>query len=261
MGEKIEMPGFVETSKDLAKKGIILPFPTNWEPLDDPDKLEKWGWKSNLDTEIFGRIKGFSSDGKPQYELILDEFNKGTSFLEFGKYLFGPLAEWLGAQIGENWWDTNIAAATAKRAGMERILNTPDRLLGIYILSTMLGNGGGVGGKPPEGYVGGGVGGEEKPPEKPPAYISKEEYEKLLKDIEAIKHYIDEDAIRDGIYIGQKALEEAEGDIVKAGWIIDSNDYLPEYIKKYAKTYIKVGEIEEAMKDIATKKIYRKVMG
>ena len=146
------MPGFVETSKDLATKGIILPFPTNWEPLDDPDKLEKWGWKSNLDTEIFGRIKGFSSDGKPQYELILDEFNKGTSFLEFGKYLFGPLAEWLGAQIGENWWDTNIAAATAKRAGMERILNTPDRLLGIYILSTMLGNGGGVGGKPPEGY-------------------------------------------------------------------------------------------------------------
>ena len=157
-----ELSGVGQIPEKLGKAGIILPIPTTWEPIKNPEEnLKKWGWESEiLDREIFGRIKGFSSEGKPQYELILDEFNKGTSFLEFGKYLFGPLAEWLGAQIGENCYDTDLIAATAKRAGAERILNTPDRLLGTYILSTMLGDGGGVGGKPPEGYVGGGVGGE-----------------------------------------------------------------------------------------------------
>ena len=150
-GEKIkrtDMPGFEKKSKELAGAGIILPFPIVWESIEEPEPLKKWGWESEiLDREIFGKPKGFSQN---EYELILDEFNKGTSFLEFGKYLFGVLAEWLGAQIGENCYDTDIIAATAKRAGAERILNTPDRLLGIYILSTMLGDGGGVGGKPPE---------------------------------------------------------------------------------------------------------------
>jgi len=196
MAEKtIPMTGWDEKVRRLGSLGIFLPVPTVWERLETPENLKKWGWESEkiLDKEIFGNPK-LNQKGEPVYEPILSEFDNGTSFLEFGKYLFGVPAEWLGAQIGENCFDTDIIAATAKRAGAERIVNTPDRLLGIYILSTMLG-GWDEAEKPSEGYVGEGVRGEGKPPEVPPEKELLPEEEKIKKytpeKIEKLKRGID----------------------------------------------------------------------
>ena len=125
----------------LTGAGIILPMPPAWESLSGSDNisaLKEWGWKNEkLAQGLFGNGK---IDSQTKEEgTFLSEFDNGTSFTEFGQYLFAPILGYYGAQIGENMYDTDLIAATAKRAGAERILNTPDRLLSTYMLMKLLG--------------------------------------------------------------------------------------------------------------------------
>jgi len=152
----------------LTKAGIILPMPTEWQKLDSPQNLEKWGWESEkLAQSLFGN--GIIDPQTKEKGTFLSEFDNGTSFIEFGQYLLAPILGYFGAQIGENMWDANAIAATAKRAGAERILNTPDRLLSTYVLMKLLS-------------------GEKV------AGISPEDFEKVIKDYkpEIVKNILKE---------------------------------------------------------------------
>ena len=126
------------SSDMLTKAGIILPMPPAWQKLESPQNLEKWGWESKkLAQSLFGNGKIIDSQTKEK-GTFLSEFDNGTSFIEFGQYLFAPILGYFGTQIGENMYDNDLTAANAKRSAGERILNTPDRLLSTYVLMKLL---------------------------------------------------------------------------------------------------------------------------
>lgn len=138
-----------------SQAGVMFPLPvpggTGWQNLGDEGaikKLRSWGLPSNIYAEKF-----FTS-AKPKEDLIigegpekrsvekrdvfLSEFDNGTSFMEFGKFFLAPITGYVGAQIYENLFDTDIMSAVEKRSGAERILNTTDRVLEDLIYSKIL---------------------------------------------------------------------------------------------------------------------------